>query len=237
MALAFVVLVVTGFALKFPGAWWASPLLAFEGRIAFRGLLHRAAAVLLIASLLHHALHLLLVRRDRRILRHLIPMPKDVRDMLGMVLYNLGRRKTRPHFGVFSYAEKLEYWALLWGSLVMAGSGFLLWFNNWTLAHFPKWVSDAATAIHLYEAILAAFSILIWHFYMVIFDPEVYPMDLAWLNGKASADHMQRHRPEYYARLTRGEHHQQQAALTPADAVAPQPATDDAKDDPPADPD
>ena len=45
-------------------------------------------------------------------------------------------------------------------------------------------MSDAATAIHFYEAILATGSILVWHFYMVIFDPDVYPMDMAWLTGK-----------------------------------------------------
>ena len=66
----------------------------------------------------------------------------------------------------------------------MTVSGLLLWFNNFTLRYLPKWVSDAATAVHYYEALLATFSILLWHFYMVIFDPLVYPMDTAWLDGK-----------------------------------------------------
>ena len=83
----------------------------------------------------------------------------------------------------------------------MAASGFILWFNNWALQYFPKWVSDAATALHFYEAILATFSILIWHMYMVVFDPDVYPMDRAWITGKASADHLRHTRPEYYAEL------------------------------------
>ncbi|MEO8501567.1 MAG: hypothetical protein ABI565_11680, partial [Vicinamibacteria bacterium] len=70
------------------------------------------------------------------------------------------------------------------------------------LSNFPKWVSDAATALHFYEAVLATGSIVIWHFYTVIFDPEVYPMDLAWLTGKVSADHLRHTRPSYYRRLT-----------------------------------
>ncbi|MBK5257698.1 MAG: hypothetical protein JJE39_16865, partial [Vicinamibacteria bacterium] len=70
-----------------------------------------------------------------------------------------------------------------------------------SLTYFPTWVSDASTAVHFYEAILATFSILIWHFYMVIFDPEVYPMDLAWLTGNASAEHVRHTRPSYYRRL------------------------------------
>ena len=83
----------------------------------------------------------------------------------------------------------------------MSASGFLLWFNNFTLRHFPKWVADAATALHYYEAILAAASILIWHFYMVLFDPDVYPMDRAWLTGKVSAEHLRHTRPAYYLEL------------------------------------
>ena len=77
----------------------------------------------------------------------------------------------------------------------------ILWFNNFTLRHFPKWVTDAATTLHFYEAILATFSILIWHMYMVVFDPDVYPMDRAWITGKASADHLRQTRPAYYVEL------------------------------------
>ncbi len=83
----------------------------------------------------------------------------------------------------------------------MAASGFLLWFNSFALRHFPKWVLDAATALHFYEAILATLAILIWHLYTVIFDPDVYPMDRAWLTGKTSADHLRHTRPAYYDML------------------------------------
>jgi cytochrome b subunit of formate dehydrogenase len=92
----------------------------------------------------------------------------------------------------------VEYWAFLWGSVVMAVSGLLLWFNTFTLRNFPTWVSDAATAVHYYEAILATLAIVVWHFYMVIFDPEVYPMDVAWLTGKVPEEHLRRTRESRY---------------------------------------
>jgi hypothetical protein len=38
---------------------------------------------------------------------------------------------------------------------------------------------------------------------MVIFDPLVYPMDTAWLNGKVPADHYRHQRPEYMRALER----------------------------------
>ena len=200
---SFPVLVVTGFALKFPETWWARPLLIWEGSFAFRGLVHRVAGVLLLGALGYHVIHLLLVRRDRAILPRMLPGIDDLRALLRMFAYNLGLADSPPMFGKFNYVEKIEYLAFLWGTAVMAATGFTLWFNNLALRYFPKWFSDAATALHYYEAILATLSILIWHMYTVVFDPDVYPMDRAWLTGMASADHLRHTRPEYYAELRR----------------------------------
>ncbi len=214
-AVSFPVLVVTGFALKFPEQWWAQPLLHWESQFALRGTVHRVAGVVLVVSFFYHVVHLIVSRRDRIILRHLRPGIEDVKTLWGAICYNLGFEPARPRFGKFSYAEKIEYWAFMWGTVVMAVSGFLLWFNNFTLRYLPKWVSDAATAIHYYEAILATLAILIWHFYMTIFDPDVYPMDMAWLTGKTSAEHVKHTRSiEYISAL------QQQAARA-KNAAAP----------------
>jgi formate dehydrogenase gamma subunit len=201
--LSFPTLVYTGFALKYPEAWWARPLLMWESHFAFRGAVHRTAAVVLVVATLYHVIHLAVVRRDRLFLRAMLPQMKDATDLVQVFTYNLGITKTEPRFTKFNYAEKMEYWAFMWGTVVMTVSGALLWFNNFTLRYLPKWISDAATAVHYYEALLATFSILIWHFYMVIFDPLVYPMDTAWLDGKVPADHYRHSRPGYYRALDR----------------------------------
>lgn len=200
---SFPTLVVTGFALKYPDTWWAKPLLLYEANAGVRGGLHRTAAVVMILSTLFHFVHLVLKKRDRKFIPAMIPTIRDATDMLDVFRYNLGLSKKEPAFAKFNYAEKMEYWAFIWGTFVMGLSGFLLWFNNFTLRHFPKWVTDAATAVHWYEALLATFAILIWHFYLVIFDPMVYPMDTAWLDGKISADHYRHTRPAYYRELVR----------------------------------
>jgi len=217
---SFPALVVTGFALKFPDAWWAKPLLLWEAHVGVRGGLHRTAAVVMIAATLYHVLHLATQKRDRAFLWSIFPTIKDATDMLDVVRYNLGLSNLEPKFAKFSYAEKLEYWAFLWGTFLMALSGFLLWFNNFTLRHFPKWITDAATAVHWYEALLATFAILIWHFYLVIFDPMVYPMDTAWLDGKIPADHYRHRRPAYYRQLER------------AGLVSSEPETDERRAEP-----
>jgi cytochrome b subunit of formate dehydrogenase len=77
----------------------------------------------------------------------------------------------------------VEYWAVVWGTAIMGATGVLLWANNLTLRYLPKTTLDFATTVHFYEAVLATLSILVWHFYGVIFDPDVYPLETAFLTG------------------------------------------------------
>ena len=85
-----------------------------------------------------------------------------------------------------SYIEKAEYWAVVWGGVLMIVTGALLWANNFALAWLPKAWLDVATSVHWYEAILAVSAIVVWHFYAVIFDPDVYPLDTAFLTGRSA---------------------------------------------------
>ena len=223
--LSFPTLVFTGFALKYPDSWWSAPFLLWGKHDAFRGTLHRAAAIVLVAATLYHLIHLAVNRRDRALLAAMLPKVKDVTDLRDVIFYNLNLRTQEPQFEKFNYAEKLEYWAFLWGTMIMAVSGFLLWFNNFALRHFPKWITDAATAVHWYEALLATFSILLWHFYMVIFDPLVYPMDTAWLDGKIPAEHYRHSRPAYLRTLERAGLAELEPAQNPPKQQAPKPDT------------
>ena len=117
----------------------------------------------------------------------MIPKVRDVREGVQTVGYNLGYRPSPPHYARFNYIEKAEYWALVWGTVVMAASGILLWAHDWVLAYlpYPMSVLDVCTAIHFYEAVLATLAIVIWHFYAVIFDPDVYPLKWTFVSGRA----------------------------------------------------
>jgi Ni,Fe-hydrogenase I cytochrome b subunit len=189
---SFAVLVYSGFALKYPESWWAAPLVYWEGPLGLRGLTHRVAAAVMIGALVWHIGLLCMNRRLRAcIVFGMLPSRHDARVLLGMVAYYLRLRRTPPHSGAtFNYAEKAEYLAFMWGSVVMAVTGFALWFSNLTLQYLPGWVPDVATAIHFYEAILASLAILVWHFYWVIFDPDVYPMDWTWWDGHPPSQRM-----------------------------------------------
>jgi cytochrome b subunit of formate dehydrogenase len=185
--ITFPVLVYTGFALTYPESWWARPLLRWEAELGLRGAIHRGAAVILLVALVWHGVHLAVSRQLRACFRSVWPSWRDVVAMAQAMAYSVGWRRTPPHGAIFNYAEKAEYWAFLWGTAIMTVTGLLLWFENLTLGYLPGWVPEVATAIHFYEAILATLAILVWHFYWVIFDPDVYPMDWSWWDGHPPA--------------------------------------------------
>jgi cytochrome b subunit of formate dehydrogenase len=184
LMVSFIMLAYTGFALKWPEAWWAVPIIRWEEGLGLRGLIHRIAAVTMLAAFAFHFVHLAVDRKARACIFAMVPGKADLRELGERLRWFFSRRREMPRSPAVGYAEKAEYLALLWGTAVMAVTGFLLWFENFTLRNFPKWVADLSTVVHFYEAILATLAILVWHFYFVIFDPLVYPMDTAWLDGR-----------------------------------------------------
>ncbi|MFZ1083393.1 MAG: cytochrome b/b6 domain-containing protein [Terracidiphilus sp.] len=205
---SFVVLVITGFALKYPNSWIAVVLGNGNGE-KLRGLVHRIAGVILIGAGIYHIFYIAMTREGRRLMRDVAPRPRDAFDAWGTMRYYLGLSKVRPGFGRFSYAEKAEYWALVWGTALMAVTGIMMWAKVWVGNLLARWWVDVATSIHFYEAILATLAILVWHFYQVFLDPDVYPMNWAWWDGKMPV--------EYY----RHEHELDAETLAEADAQSP----------------
>jgi cytochrome b subunit of formate dehydrogenase len=183
---SFITLVLTGFALKFPESWFASMLAMGEH---LRRIMHRIAAVVLIGVSLYHAFDAAFSREGRRLVKDLFPTLEDVRGAWQNILYYLGFNSRKPEFARFNYAEKAEYWALVWGMIVMGVTGLALWAKVIVGNHLPRWWLDVATAIHYYEAVLATLAIVVWHFYQVFFDPDVYPMNWAWWDGKMPLHH------------------------------------------------
>jgi cytochrome b subunit of formate dehydrogenase len=196
LLMSFITLVLTGFALKYPDAWWVAPLrdispVMFE----LRGILHRVAAVVMVTASLYHVYYVFFVPRGKQLIRDLFPRLEDVTDAIGVFKYNLGISPAKPKFARFSYAEKAEYWALIWGTIVMAVTGVILWFDNTFLGLLTKLWWDVARTVHYYEAWLATLSIIVWHFYFVIFNPDIYPINLAFWKGTLTEEEMEEEHP------------------------------------------
>jgi cytochrome b subunit of formate dehydrogenase len=196
LLISFTVLVITGFALRFPDAWWVEPVRSLSPfMFELRGLMHRTAGVVMVLASLYHLYYIFFVPRGKELLRELLPVRKDVTDAFGVLRYNLGLATEKPKLGRFSYVEKSEYWALVWGTAVMALTGVILWFDNTFLGLLTKLWWDVARTIHYYEAWLATLAIVVWHFYFVIFNPSTYPINLSFWKGTLTEEEMEEEHP------------------------------------------
>ena len=194
---SFIILVSTGFALKYPEAVWVMWFRWIFGEYAFeiRGIVHRVAAVVMTADSIYHILYVSFTKRGRKLIVDLWFYKKDIADLTGTLKYYFGKEDSKPRYGRFSYIEKSEYWALVWGNLVMGATGVVLWFNNTFLPVISSIGMEVATAIHFYEAILASLAIVTWHFYFVIYNPDVYPINKAFITGFLTREEMEHEHP------------------------------------------
>lgn len=184
LLLSFVVLAVTGFALRFPDSW----LFLVLGTEEVRRWLHRASGLVLLGVGVWHLLYLVAKAEGRRLWHDLQLRPQDWRDLKANVRHLAGRSPHRARFGRFGYPEKIEYWAVIWGTIIMGVTGLMIWLKVDVTRFVPRWVVEVAITVHYYEAILACLAIAVWHFYHVIFDPDVYPANWAWLDGRVSPE-------------------------------------------------
>jgi formate dehydrogenase gamma subunit len=189
---SFIALVLSGFALQYPDSWLA---LMLGGSEYLRRIIHRIAAVIMLAVGVYHVAYLFLSKEGRLWLKDMLVRGKDFKDVIGNFGYYLGASKVKPRIARFGYAEKAEYWAVVWGTLIMGLTGLMIWFKLGLFAFLPRWAIDIALAVHFYEAVLATLAIIVWHFYHVIFDPDVYPVNFAFIDGRMSED-LYRHEHE-----------------------------------------
>jgi len=196
-----IILILTGLPLKFPDFPASTGLISMIGGIQSSRLLHRIGAAILIASMIYHIFYSILHREGRRDFMLLIPRPRDLLNLFQSIKYFLGLSNERAKFGRFSYIEKFDYWAVYWGCVIMIGTGAVLWFEELFLNIFPKFMFDISKEAHSDEALLATLAIVIWHFYNVHLNPDVFPMSWTWWTGKISREEMMEHHPVEYEEM------------------------------------
>jgi len=206
LLVSFLLLAITGFMLRFPDAWWVTAIRSHWAQFfEMRGLVHRGAAAAIMSFSFFHILVLIFTRHGRKFAADIFPGWNDVRDAFINVRRLLGLSSKKPRFDRFGYVEKTEYWALVWGMVIMFATGIFLWFYNFFMGHFGKIGWDIARTIHYYEALLATLAIVVWHFYFVLFNPGIYPMNTAWITGKISEKEMTEEHPLELERILRQE--------------------------------
>jgi formate dehydrogenase gamma subunit len=182
---SFITLVLSGFALQYPDSWLAWLL---GGSEVLRRIIHRVAAVVMLLAGTYHVFYLAFSKEGKLWVKDMLPKLKDVRDLIANFGYYLGVNDKKPKIARFGYPEKAEYWAVVWGTIIMGLTGLMIWFKIGVVGFVPRWWIDIALSVHFYEAVLATLAIIVWHLYQVIFDPDVYPINFAFLDGRVSEE-------------------------------------------------
>jgi formate dehydrogenase subunit gamma len=169
MVVAFTALVLTGMPQKWPDQGWAKAIVLLHGGVERTRFIHHLMGTIMALQLAWHFIDLAWVAVVRRLGWSMVPTIKDVTDFFQQVKFNLGLAKTPPRMERYTFAEKLEYLALIWGTALMVGTGIILLYPvRWSPLIGGEAIL-AAKAAHGGEAILAFLSILTWHAYFVHF--------------------------------------------------------------------
>jgi formate dehydrogenase gamma subunit len=210
MMLSFVTLGLTGLPQKFSSAGLSIAFVGILGGIENLRKIHHFAAIVMMLGTAWHILvfgYLAYVRRTRFTM---LPSLQDVKDAWQAFLYNIGRAKTPPQMGRYTFEEKMEYWAFAWGAIIMGLTGFMMW-NPITITRLlPGEVIPAAKAAHGGEALLAVLAIIIWHLYGV----HIKRFNKSMFTGKMSEAEMLHEHPLELADIKAG------IAKRPVDPVA-----------------
>ena len=167
LLLSFTTLAVTGLVQKFATAGVSEWFVGLLGGIEGTRLVHRTAAIVLGALAAYHAIDVAYRLIVLRTPMTMLPIVEDFKHLFQDVQFYLGRRERRARYGRFSYAEKVEYLAVVWGTLIMGLTGFMMWNPLASARWFRGQAIPAAKAAHGGEALLAVLAIIIWHFYNV----------------------------------------------------------------------
>jgi cytochrome b subunit of formate dehydrogenase len=199
--LSFSVLGFTGLIQKFSTSPISDTLIFALGGIERVRTIHHFSAILMMIVSGYHILALAYKVFVLRVRWNMLPIIEDVQHLFQDILYFLGLRKHRGYYGRYNYAEKVEYLAVVWGTLIMGLTGFMMWNPLSTTRILPGDFIPAAKAAHGAEAILAVLAIVIWHFYHV----HIKHFNKSMFNGKLTLTEMMHEHPAELAQLEAGQ--------------------------------
>ncbi len=197
LLLSFSILGLTGLPQKFATHPVSEGFIAFLGGIEQVRVIHRVSAVVLMALSIYHLLTVLYRVFVERTQWSMLPVIDDFKHLIDDIKYYFGLSKHKAYYGRYNYAEKAEYLAVVWGTIIMAITGFMMWNPIATTNLLPGEIIPAAKAAHGGEAVLAVLAIILWHFYHV----HLRQFNKSMFTGKISEEEMKHEHPAELAEL------------------------------------
>jgi len=201
LVLSFGGLLLTGLPQKFNEAGLSIRIVDMVGGIDNARLFHRIFAAMFTIESCWHAMEIGRAIFKGKFRPSMFFSFQDFRDLWNMLRYSLGFISQRPQFDRYDYRQKFEYWGIVFGALIMIGTGAALWFPTYVTKWLPGELVPAAKEMHSGEALLAMLVIVIWHFYDVAFSPAVFPLDAGMITGKISRERLIEEHPREFERM------------------------------------
>jgi cytochrome b subunit of formate dehydrogenase len=201
LLLSFSLLGFTGLPQKFINSPISIAIINALGGIEGTRVVHRVSATVLMVVSVYHLLEVIYKVFVQRTEWTMLPLIEDFNHVIQDVLYYIGFRKHPAHYGRYNYGEKMEYLAVVWGTVVMAITGFMMWNPIATARYLPGEAIPAAKAAHGGEAVLAVAAIILWHFYNV----HLRHFNKSMFTGKMTREEMRHEHPAELAEIESGQ--------------------------------
>jgi formate dehydrogenase subunit gamma len=196
--LLFGLLLLTGLPQEWPYAGASVWVIDHLGGVFAVRWLHRAAGIGFTGLVAAHLIVVITGIVSGRIRPSMLLTGRDFQDAIDNLKYYMGRIETPPKFGRFDYRQKFEYWGLIFGSLIMVATGFILYFPIVISRVLPAELIPAAKVMHSYEALFALLIVLVWHMAGAHLSPEAFPIDTSIFTGKVRREKLRHeHALEY----------------------------------------
>ena len=201
LLISFTILGITGLAQKYATSQTGEAILGMLGGIEMTRVIHRSTAIILMTVSIYHVVAVFYRILVKRVTLSMLPVPEDFIHLYQDILYYIGLRKRRAYYDRYTYAEKVEYLAVVWGILIMAITGFMMWNPIATTRWLPGEIIPAAKAAHGAEALLAVLAIILWHFYHV----HLRHFNKSMFTGKMTEEEMEEEHPAELALIKSGQ--------------------------------
>lgn len=201
LMISFIILAATGLALRYDDSWFGRIMITLEGGFEARGIIHRIFAVAVMVLMIYHLYYLIFTDEGHNEIMKLKPHWKDLQKLLQSVKFSFGLNSLSPQYGKYSIVQKIQYFGVVVGLIIMVLTGLILWFESTTMLIIPLWLYQVTVIVHGGEGLIIFLILFLWHMYNVHLSPDEFPMSRVWLDGKMNEKKLQMYHLEEFQEI------------------------------------